>query len=347
MTSPTHTHLHAPPLPRYRYHPKTGLWRKERVQAEDDGATAAAIFNATGTVQTAGAPSPAAAKAPTEPFESSYDFFLRSVRPPVQQLSPAEREEWLRERTSATLRLFESHLLNSPRWGSSKGRTAGASATSHRAPTAAGLHSPRSTSITLTPLHPLVGYASTAALPAIYAALMEVMGHPLSFATTTPQDCLTRGQFRTLLGLIGPAEVLSTEYADTMFASLPSYDVGEDSVSAAAVFTLLMEHRHHPRLNVNVEALFDAFDSSAKGVVPAEVLNADVLLAWATQRTFGNLRDQWQRFAGVIEREQSRNADKLPLMPSLASRTAIAGALCSVPNIYAAACSLDLDGASL
>ncbi|CBZ26941.1 conserved hypothetical protein [Leishmania mexicana MHOM/GT/2001/U1103] len=207
-----------------------------------------------------------------------------------------------------------------------------------------------STTKTLEPsvqLHPLVGYASTVSLPTVYSALVKVTNRVLSFAAAGGEDRLSREGFRELLALIGPAEVLSAEYADRMFTTLPSYNADSDTTEALAIFTLLIEHRHHPRLNSNVEALFGAFDTDAKGVVPAEVLYPNVLADWASQRTFGNLRDQWQRFAAVISLESERNTDALPLLPPLASRTAIRAALCSVAAIYTATCSLDLDGSSL
>ncbi|KAK7196746.1 hypothetical protein NESM_000614400 [Novymonas esmeraldas] len=329
--TPPHSPLHAPPLPRYRYHPKTGAWRKERV-AEDAAGT--------GGGGAAAASSPVSGPVSSSTFESSYDFFLRSVRPPVQHLAAAEREERRRDATNAKLRQFEAGLLPRPATAV-KGKMLSATTIEHR-----------STADSVGPsgvLHPLIGYASTVSLPAVYAALALVKDHPLSFAaaTTAPENQLTRGDFHELLTHVGPAEVLSAAYADTMFASLPSYDVDSDTVSAPAVFTLVVEHRHHPRLNTNVAALFDAFDPDARGVVPAEVLAPDVLTAWAVQRTFGNLRDQWQRFAAVIERERGRAAAALPLLPPLASRAVVRAALCSVAGIYTAACSLDLDGSSL
>ncbi|CAJ1988670.1 hypothetical protein conserved [Leishmania donovani] len=331
MPTPPHSPLHAPPLPRYRYHPKTGVWRKERVP--EDGACAG-----TTTDTTAAIASPASGPTPSEPFESSYDYFLRSLRPPVHRIPAAKREELFRERTNAKLRQFEMHLL--PKAATVTKRNMHGLITGDDC----------SMTKTLEPsaqLHPLVGYASAVSLPTVYSALVKVTGRVLSFAAAGEEDRLSREGFRELLALIGPAEVLSTKYADTMFTSLPSYNADSDTTEALAIFTLLIEHRHHPRLNSNVEALFGAFDTDVKGVVPAEALYPDVLAAWAVQRTYGNLRDQWQRFAAVISMESERSADAFPLLPPLASRTAIRAALCSAAAIYTAACSLDLDGSSL
>ncbi|GET88441.1 hypothetical protein, conserved [Leishmania tarentolae] len=331
MPTPPHSPLHAPPLPRYRYHPKTGMWRKERVSK--NGAFAETTTDAAVTSASA-APGPT----PSEPFESSYDYFLRSSRPPVHRIPAGEREELLREHTNAKLREFETYLL-------AKGATA-KRGTLH----SLTINDDKSASKALEPsaqLHPLVGYASTVSLPTVYLALVKVMGRVLSFASVGEEYQLSRGGFQELLALIGPTEVLSAEYADAMFTSLPSYDTDSDTAEALAIFTLLIKHRYHPRLNSNVEALFGAFDTDVKGVVPAEILCPDVLTAWATQRTFGNLRDQWQRFAAVIRRESGNSAAAFPLLPPLASRTAIRAALCSVDAIYEAACSLDLDGDSL
>ncbi|KAG5479900.1 hypothetical protein LSCM4_05908 [Leishmania orientalis] len=339
MSTPPHSPLHAPPLPRYRYHPKTGAWRKERVP--EDGARAV-----TTTKATIGTASPAPGPKPSEPFESSFDYFLRSLRPPVRRLPAAEREERLRQHTNAKLRQFEMHCLPLAATAT-QCKMHRSAITDHRSTVADDDHSTTNTSRPSGPLHPLVGYASTATLPAVYSALVKVLGRALSFAAAAQEDRLSRENFHELLALIGPAGVLSSEYAADMFTSLPSYDADSDTVEALATFTLLMEHRHHPRLNINVEALFEAFDTEARGLVPAEVLYPDVLMAWAAQRTFGNLRDQWQRFAAVIGTERERCADAFPLMPPLSSRAVIRAALCSAPTIYAAACSLDLDGGSL
>ncbi|KAG5479512.1 hypothetical protein LSCM1_04778 [Leishmania martiniquensis] len=339
MSGPPHSSLHVPPLPRYRYHPQSGAWRRERVP--EDGARAG-----TATNTCVGASSPAPGPTPGEPFESTFDYFLRSLRPPVRRAPAAEREERLRQPTNAKLREFEMHSLPKAATATQY-KMRRLTITDHRSTATDDDHSTASAFRTSGPLHPLVGYASTASLPAVYAALVKVMGRALSFAAEAQEDRLSRESFRELLAFIGPAEILSIEYSASMFTSLPSYDADSDTVEALSTFTLLMEHRYHPRLITNVEALFEAFDTEAEGVVPAEVLYPDVLMAWAAQHTFGNLRDQWQRFAAIIEEERGSCANALPLMPPLASHTAIRAALCSTPAIYAAACSLDLDGGSL
>ncbi|CAJ1025295.1 hypothetical protein Q4I30_003823 [Leishmania utingensis] len=244
------------------------------------------------------------------------------------------------------LRQFEMHLL--PRLATVTKRERHSLITGdHRRTSTGNDHSTTHTSGPGVSLHPLVGYASTVTLPAVYSAVVKVTGRVLSLSAAEQENRLSRETFHELLAFIGPLEVLSDEYVVKMFTTLPSYDVDSDTTEALAIFTLLIEHRHHPRLNSNVEALFEAFDADAKGIVPAEVLHSEVLMAWATQHTFGNLRDQWQRLAAVISTERRRNSDMLPLMPSMASRSAIRAALCSVTAIYVAACSLDLDGGSL
>ncbi|KAG5505826.1 hypothetical protein JKF63_05162 [Porcisia hertigi] len=339
MSTAPHSTLHAPPLPRYRYHAKTGVWRKERVA--DGGVCGGTARNAATTAV------PAALEgASSKPFESSFDYFLRSARPPAHRISAAEREELRRQRTNAKLHEFENSL-QTHRVATTTRELHSSAGVSHRGSAQnddrIGLGSSEASGA----LHPLVGYASTVSLPAVYTALMRVVGHALSFTVAGQEDLLSRQSFQELLALLGPVEVLSDEYVSTIFTSLPSYNAFTDTADALAIFTLLIEYRHHPRLDSNLAALFEAFDTDDKGVVPAEVLSPDVLLAWAAQHTFGNLRDQWQRFAAVIRKEKECDPERLPLLPPLASRTAIRAALCSVDAIYAAACSLDLNGDSL
>jgi hypothetical protein len=361
MSSTSRSAFNAPPLPRYRYHHKTGTWRKEKVQSGES--TDPRPHRGTGAVHTttAGA-APAAAvhlSSQAVPFESSYDYFLRAVKPPAPRRTQAEREARRRDATRVPIRDFEAALFKNQSVGvggrrlrvasdaqerSSSGQRAHKSVESTHAATAATT----SASPVAAELHPFVGYASAASMPAVYTALSACKPQPLNFtATPTLDDRLSRAEFHALLSAIGPVGVLSTSYEDAMFHTLPSYAGDTDTVEALAVLTLLLDHRYHPQFNANVAALFRSFDVEDKGVIALEALHPDVLTAWAEMRTYGNLREQWNHFAAVMEEEMNSGAVRFPHVPELVPRNVVRALLICTEALYAAACSLDLDGGSL
>lgn len=340
-----------PPLPRYRYNRKTGTWQKEETQPDE-----AAAHTHDGSNTAAPAPNGAAAAARYTPFESSYDFFLRTVKPSLPKRTQAERNACKREATNASIRDFEAALYRRQSTAMGGRRLHVTSETPERSGSAQRVHSSTITATSAPAgaaaeglLHPLVGYASTASMPAVYAAIAALKPHPLNFASSSPaqDERLDRQEFYTFLAAVGPAEVLSKSYADAMLCSLPSFDSGSGTVAVLAVLTLLLDHRYHSRFDANVTALFRAFDVEQRGVVAVEVLHPDLIAAWAEVRTFGKLREQWTRLAAVIAEEMSSAAVSFPHMPELVPRAALRAFFSCSEALYAAMCSLDLDGSSL
>lgn len=380
MSATSHAAFDAPPLPRYRYHHKSGTWRKEKVQAADDAANtaaphgfsddlhnqnsntaphqhtsagAAANRRGGGGVIAAGT-SPTRGRAMHVPFESSYDYFLRSVKPPALRRTPAEREALRRDATRIPLRDFEAALFRAQSANAGGRRLRGGSDAAERGSSASRTRKSTEAAATCPAaarcggLHPLIGYASTASLPAVYAAMAGLKSHPLNFnPTTSLGDRLSCAEFHTFLAAVGPREVLSSAYADALFRTLPSYAGDTDTVDVLAVLTLLIDHRYHPQFDANVTALFRSFDLDGRDVIAMEAVQPPVLRAWAAVRTFGNLREQWTRFADVMAEEVRGGAVRLPRLPELVSRNAVRAFLTCTDALYAASCTLDLDGGSL
>ncbi|KPA78385.1 hypothetical protein ABB37_06499 [Leptomonas pyrrhocoris] len=339
-----------PPLPRFRYHRKSGTWRKEKVPPTNAsaGTSPTDARPCDGDITAAGA----ATQTTHEPFESSYDYFLRSVRPPPPKWTQAERDAHRREATRGPIRDFEAALFKNQSYAVSGRRLRSAGEMHERGGTATrrarkSLDSMHSITMT-TSLHPLIGYASTASMPAVYAAIATLKPHPLNFASTLSlDDRLERSEFHEFLSAIGPIEVLSPSYEDTMFRTLPSYAADTETAEVLAVLTLLLDHRYHPQFESNITAIFRSFDVDEKGVVALEALHPQVILAWAETRTFGKLREQWSSFSAVVANEVNSGAATFLHLPTLMPRNAVRAFLTCTEALYAAACSLDLDGGSL
>ncbi|KPI84785.1 hypothetical protein ABL78_6168 [Leptomonas seymouri] len=342
----------APPLPRFRYHHKTGTWRKENVPPNDEATVMTVTLRPYCSDGTIAGASTHAVQAMYAPFESSYDFFLRSVKPPPSRWTQAERDARRREATRIPIRDFEVALLrshsctvNGRRLRSLSEVQGWSSAVSE------GAHRSKDLRLLTTPaaaLHPLVGYASTASMPAVFAALASLKPNPLNFMSALLlEDRINRSEFHEFLSTIGPIDALSTSYEDMMFRALPSYSADTETVEVLAVLTLLLDHHHHPQFELNITAIFRSFDVDERGVVALEVLHPEVISAWANVRTFGKLREQWSRFSAVMAAERRSGAVKFPRIPELVPRNALRAFLCCAEGLYMAACSLDLDGGSL
>lgn len=347
MSSASQCAFDAPPLPRYRYHRKTGAWRKERVAVLDAAnTTGGGAFSGT-------AAAAVAATSPHAPFESSYDFFLRAVAPPQAKRPAAERDTRKRDTTRVPIRDFEAALFKNQAVAPGGRRGRGAGEVQERRgsslrPRKSAVETAAPTTATTAALHPLIGFASTTAIPALYAALAAHRSRPLNFAAhCTADDRLSRSEFRTFLAAVGPVRVLSGAYQDTMFRTLPSYETDTDTVAVLAVLVLLLDHRYHPRFEANVNALFRCFDVDARGAIALEVLHPAVIMAWAEVRTFGGLRDQWRRLSAVLADEMENAAARFPHLPELVPRGAVRALLSCTEALYAAMCTLDLDGGSI
>lgn len=321
------------PLPRYRFYRKTQRWRPEK----GNGGVSHDGGNNAGKEKI------------SPPFVSSFDYALRRNYV-VQQPDKAKRKghDQQREETYREINRFQArHVLAGAQTITVTEKESSDDENSIPSEIDAEY---RESMAALPPsvefANPLMGYVSGFPLPKIYETICKLKRRELEGDETNLASVrLNFEEFRTLVSTIGDPQLLSRAYLRKIFCSLPTYASSTSSVQAFEFFSYIVENTYHPSLNRNVAMLFLAFGQDNE-LIPLVSLHSRVVLAWAEQNTFGNLRGEWTKLAQALETLQREIfEDKLIVRHSLYLNPEEVRALfCSQALLWKVSNSIDMEG---
>lgn len=301
--------LQEAPLPRYRFNEETGKWKKEagRTEKAEQGSAAQA-----------------------QPFESSYDYFLHHSYATQNTKTGKERNAQERDQTIAQIETFKNTHFPEKNEQIFKKKRTGSEDSDTGAP--------------LSDVNPILGYLNGVSLGQLFDALVMIKGSvsPPSAALDPAAAHLNQEDFHELLSLVGNVDLLSKDYEARMYNGFATVSAA-GAVTPYDVFTYVVDHTYHPKLNLTAEMLFFAFDLEKRNVIPIEALHPRVVEAWAEENTFGNLRENWTKFAEALRSETSLGKHMVGENTFLDPQT-VRALLASSDSLFAVANTVDLEG---
>lgn len=356
--------LQAPPLPRLRYHSKTGTWKKELLNR-----TRASPRTTVSTLEHVKGTSLVDSQR-TVQFESSFDYFLRQSIPFHRSTSRTAIQARQARDTEEQIRLFER------RWLKQSNRVSFVQhdvLEHHHSTFSPNVHIADDSSTDSEVVahravpHLITGLVASLPLYSIFETLTAVKGRWPLFPTSAggleeeamveeveaeAQSIRHSGRlswtdFQSFLSLLEQDYTLTASYAEHIFLSLPSYDCHTHSIDVFTLFSYLVDARRSKHLFKNVEMIFKACDIDKRGLVTVEALNPRVLKAWAELNTYGNLQNQWMSFADALMLNRMHTDAVQPLLCDLMNPEMLRAYLSSSELLYSAATSLDLEGGTL
>ena len=112
---------------------------------------------------------------------------------------------------------------------------------------------------------------------------------------------LTLQDFQALISLLVPNITISEAYAEHIF----SFFVSTGSVLPRRapfrdIFCYLARTSGHPMVEKNVKFFFACMDEADKGAIPAKMITASVVLAWAENRVVGRAIFHWRAVGAAL-----------------------------------------------
>ncbi|EPY27922.1 hypothetical protein STCU_05416 [Strigomonas culicis] len=301
--------LQEAPLPRYRFNEETGKWKKEagRTEKRTDGSVAE-----------------------EQPFESSYDYFLRRSYAVQNTETGNEKNNLERDHTIGQIETFKTNHFPGKNEQLFKKKRTGSEDSEGEGPSF--------------DVNPIIGYLNSVSLGHLFNALVVIKGsvNPPSVTLDTSAADLSLDDFHEVLSLVGNTDLLSKEYEARMFQGFADLS-STGTVSPYDVFTYVVDHTYHPRLDLTAEMLFFAFDLDKRHVIPVEALHPRVVEAWAEENTFGNLRENWMKFGEALRCEADLGKHIVGDHTLLDPPT-VRAVLASSDALFAIANAVDLEG---